>query len=105
MNISTVNELIHSLESAGELSIKETKVMALAKAYQQLVRHLDEFISPVNDCIWIHDDPRNAWIVTGDVTHPSGEYGWSSLSPANLIPIDGDDFSNEDEHQKEREHA
>lgn len=72
---------------------------------QQLVRHLDEFISPVNDCIWIHDDPRNAWIVTGDVTHPSGEYGWSSLSPANLIPIDGDDFSNEDEHQKEREHA
>ncbi len=36
MNISTVNELIASLESAGELSIKETKVMALAKAYQQL---------------------------------------------------------------------
>jgi len=23
----------------------------------------------------------------------------------NLMPIDGDDFSNEDEHQKEREHA
>lgn len=36
MNIETVNELIQSLESAGELSIKETKVMALAKAYQQL---------------------------------------------------------------------
>lgn len=36
MNISTVNELIQSLESAGELSIQETKVMALAKAYQQL---------------------------------------------------------------------
>jgi len=33
MNISTVNELIQSLESAGELSIRETKVMALAKAY------------------------------------------------------------------------
>lgn len=33
MNIETVNELIQSLESAGELSIKETKVMALAKAY------------------------------------------------------------------------
>ncbi|MBK2544490.1 hypothetical protein RJT51_09385 [Klebsiella variicola] len=31
-----VNELIASLESTGELSIKETKVMALAKAYQQL---------------------------------------------------------------------
>ncbi|AXO68682.1 hypothetical protein [Klebsiella variicola] len=36
MNIETVNELIASMESAGELSIKETKVMALAKAYQQL---------------------------------------------------------------------
>ena len=31
MNISTINELIASLESAGELSIRETKVMALAK--------------------------------------------------------------------------
>ena len=29
MNIETVNELIASLESAGELSIRETKVMAL----------------------------------------------------------------------------
>ncbi|HGU6640108.1 TPA: ead/Ea22-like family protein [Klebsiella pneumoniae] len=33
MNISTVNELIQSLESAGELSIKETKYLELAKAY------------------------------------------------------------------------
>ena len=36
MNIETVNELIASLESAGELSIKETKVMELAKAFKQL---------------------------------------------------------------------
>lgn len=36
MNIETVNELIASLESAGELSIKETKVMALAKVFKQL---------------------------------------------------------------------
>ena len=36
MNISTVNELIASLASAGELSIKETKVMELAKAFKQL---------------------------------------------------------------------
>ncbi|QLN76064.1 hypothetical protein [Klebsiella grimontii] len=33
MNISTVNELIQSLESAGELSIKESKYLELAKAY------------------------------------------------------------------------
>lgn len=33
MNISTVNELIAYLESAGELSIKERKYLELAKAY------------------------------------------------------------------------
>lgn len=33
MNIETVNELIASLESAGELSIKESKYLELAKAY------------------------------------------------------------------------
>ncbi|HIB9048884.1 TPA: hypothetical protein ACWYGP_003548 [Raoultella planticola] len=33
MNIETVNELIASLESAGELSIKELKYLDLAKAY------------------------------------------------------------------------
>ena len=36
MNIETVNELITSLESAGELSIKERKYLELAKAYQHL---------------------------------------------------------------------
>lgn len=47
MSIETVNEIIASLESAGELSIKERKYLELAKAYQQLaaenvVRH--EFV-------------------------------------------------------------
>ncbi|HDZ0880316.1 TPA: hypothetical protein RRU88_000577 [Klebsiella pneumoniae] len=36
ITLQAVNELIASLQSAGELSIRETKVMALAKAYQQL---------------------------------------------------------------------
>ncbi|HCE4089009.1 TPA: hypothetical protein NES34_001817 [Klebsiella pneumoniae] len=36
MNIEIVNELIQSLESAGELSIREQKFLKLAKAYQQL---------------------------------------------------------------------
>ncbi|HIG2838123.1 TPA: hypothetical protein ACYE22_003995 [Klebsiella pneumoniae] len=36
ITLQAVNELIQSLESAGELSIKETKVMALAKAVKQL---------------------------------------------------------------------
>ena len=36
ITLQAVNELIASLDNAGELSIRETKVMALAKAYQQL---------------------------------------------------------------------
>ncbi|ELT6814171.1 hypothetical protein R9C70_000575 [Klebsiella pneumoniae] len=36
ITLQAVNELIASLESAGELSIRETKVMALAKAFKQL---------------------------------------------------------------------
>ncbi|VGH32996.1 hypothetical protein [Klebsiella pneumoniae] len=36
MNIETVNKLIASLESAGELSIREQKYLKLAKAYHQL---------------------------------------------------------------------
>ncbi|MCE0356418.1 ead/Ea22-like family protein [Klebsiella pneumoniae] len=36
MNISTVNELIAALESAGELSIREQKFLKLAKAFKQL---------------------------------------------------------------------
>ncbi|EIY5073822.1 hypothetical protein ML029_001778 [Klebsiella quasipneumoniae] len=36
ITLQAVNDLIASLESAGELSIKETKVLALAKAFKQL---------------------------------------------------------------------
>ncbi|WP_258550281.1 hypothetical protein, partial [Klebsiella pneumoniae] len=36
ITLQAVNELIRSLESAGELSIREQKFLKLAKAYQQL---------------------------------------------------------------------
>ncbi|OCN25174.1 hypothetical protein AN680_0225180 [Klebsiella pneumoniae subsp. pneumoniae] len=36
ITLEAVNELIASLESAGELSIREQKFLKLAKAYQQL---------------------------------------------------------------------
>lgn len=36
MNIETVNKLIASLESAGELSIREQKFLKLAKVFKQL---------------------------------------------------------------------
>lgn len=52
MNIETVNELIKSLESAGELSIREQKFLKLAKAYQQLAAEnvaLKSFGDKLND--------------------------------------------------------
>ena len=52
MNIETVNELIASLESAGEPSIREQKFLKLAKAYQQLAAEnvaLKSFGDKLND--------------------------------------------------------
>ncbi|WP_154914393.1 hypothetical protein [Klebsiella michiganensis] len=52
MNISTVNELIASLESAGELSIREQKFLKLAKAHVQLAAEnvgLKSFGDKLND--------------------------------------------------------
>ncbi|MFM3113665.1 hypothetical protein AB8T59_27845, partial [Klebsiella pneumoniae] len=43
--IETVNELIASLESAGELSIREQKFLKLAKAYQQLAADRDAVVA------------------------------------------------------------
>ncbi|EPY4546280.1 hypothetical protein ACXDJ0_003411 [Klebsiella pneumoniae] len=50
ITLQAVNELIASLESAGELSIRETKVMALTKAYQQLAAENVQ-IKAMNDCL------------------------------------------------------
>ena len=41
MNIETVNELIQSLESAGELSIKEQKYLELAMAFKRVAAERD----------------------------------------------------------------
>ena len=52
MNISTVNGLIASLESAGELSIREQKFLKLAKAFKQLAAEnvgLKSFGDKLND--------------------------------------------------------
>ncbi|HHO8481013.1 TPA: hypothetical protein ACRX11_002710 [Klebsiella pneumoniae] len=50
ITLQAVNELIAYLESAGELSIKETKVMALAKAYQQLAAENVEAKKIISEC-------------------------------------------------------
>ncbi|HBT6275025.1 TPA: hypothetical protein MCD48_000492 [Klebsiella quasipneumoniae] len=56
MNIETVNELIRSLESAGELSIRETKVMALAKAFKQLAAENVALKEEISNITFMRDD-------------------------------------------------
>ena len=48
MNIETVNELIASLESAGELSIREQKFLKLAKEFRICSASLDAAIKTGN---------------------------------------------------------
>ncbi|ROC62993.1 hypothetical protein [Klebsiella quasipneumoniae] len=70
MNIETVNELIASLESAGELSIREQKFLKLAKAYQQLAAENSFLMHGIE---W----PKQQCPTTGDVT---------DVEPADFIP-------------------
>lgn len=50
ITLQAVNELIASLESAGELSIKERKYLELAKAYQQLAAENVEAKKIISEC-------------------------------------------------------
>lgn len=57
MNIETVNELIASLESAGELSIREQKFLKMAKAFKQLAAE--------NVALKATSDDRRMFIMNG----------------------------------------
>ncbi|HCD4421691.1 hypothetical protein ACYBT0_11670 [Klebsiella pneumoniae] len=50
MNIETVKELIQSLESAGEPSIREQKFLKLAKAFKQLAAENVEAKKIISEC-------------------------------------------------------
>ncbi|EML4681865.1 hypothetical protein I8Q57_23905 [Klebsiella pneumoniae] len=50
ITLQVVNELIASLESAGELSIREQKFLKLAKAYQQLAAENVEAKKIISEC-------------------------------------------------------
>ena len=50
ITLQAVNELIRSLESAGELSIREQKFLKLAKAFKQLEAENVQ-IKAMNDCL------------------------------------------------------
>ncbi|HEN4904003.1 TPA: hypothetical protein U6I50_005328 [Klebsiella pneumoniae] len=84
MNIETVNELIQSLESAGELSIKETKVMALAKAYQQLaaenveMKQIIDSVTNLDNEPQYHDEGMGCGLEDRGITdrYDACRYGW-----------------------------
>ena len=50
ITLQAVNELIATLESAGELSIREQKLLKLAKAYQQLAAENVEAKKIISEC-------------------------------------------------------
>ena len=81
MNIETVNELIQSLECAGELSIKERKYLDLGKAYVQLAAEnvgLKKFIQ--TDCFVGHIEPETFY--EEEVTRYVSADGYEPETPA-----------------------
>lgn len=56
ITLQAVNELIASLETAGELSIREQKFLKLAKAHVQLAAENVGLNSFIVDACWIVDD-------------------------------------------------
>ena len=50
ITLQAVNELIASLDSAGQLSIREQKFLKLAKAYQQLAAENVEAKKIISEC-------------------------------------------------------
>ncbi|HCI6561416.1 TPA: hypothetical protein NPP16_001347 [Klebsiella pneumoniae] len=50
ITLQAVNELIASLESAGELSIREQKFLKLAKAFKQVTAERDAALNA--ECVW-----------------------------------------------------
>ncbi|HBS2773840.1 TPA: hypothetical protein MAE48_004753 [Klebsiella quasipneumoniae subsp. similipneumoniae] len=77
ITLQAVNELIASLESAGEPSIRETKVMALAKAYQQLSAENAHLKSRMQRLIYIIRNADNDYCMCGDLmkSHVTGGCG------------------------------
>ncbi|HBY9732269.1 hypothetical protein [Klebsiella pneumoniae] len=77
ITLQAVNELIASLESAGELSIREQKFLKLAKAFKQLAAEnvaLKEAFSPEE----IPDEAVDAFSDTVDIDSDWDESGtWS----------------------------
>lgn len=84
ITLQTVNELIASLESAGELSIKERKYLELAKAYQQLaaenmeMKQIIDSVTNLDNEPQYHDEGMGCGLEDRGITdrYDACRYGW-----------------------------
>ncbi len=113
ITLQAVNEIIASLESAGELPIREQKFLKLAKAYQQLAaenvalkesrNNLAEFIHeeldadyPLNMNLETHATDRIVAGIKADgveefAAHLRANYNGASV--CKIIALGADDFA------------
>lgn len=88
MNIETVNELIASLESAGELSIREQKFLKLAKAFKQLAAENVALKAAIADEIEVINRGGQRYCVKdGMYINPIYARGWNDHR-ANLTAVE-----------------
>ena len=85
ITLQAVNELIQSLESAGELSIKELKYLDLARAFKQLAAENVGLKNRTQQLIDIINNADNAYCMCGDAMkshthggcgHPTGMFDY-----------------------------
>ncbi|MDS7839277.1 hypothetical protein PTQ46_03475 [Klebsiella michiganensis] len=77
ITLQAVNELIQSLESAGELSIKETKVMALVKAFKQLAAENVAMRKTLGEVVYSSEEVEHdgclTFVVNPDYVHDAAD--------------------------------
>ena len=112
ITLQAVNELIASLESAGEPSIREQKFLKLAKAYQQLAaenvelkqseRELDKTCAEEFGQDWVSEfteTPATDRIVAGIKADGVEEFAahlranYNGASVCKIIALGADDFA------------
>lgn len=84
MTLQAVNELIASLESAGELSIREQKFLKLAKAFKQLaaenvaMKQIIDSVTNLDNEPQYHDEGMGCGLEDRGITdrYDACRYGW-----------------------------
>ena len=121
ITLQAVNELIASLETAGELSIREQKFLKLAKSYLDVAAENVGLNSFIVDACWIVDDgqycdatdfmpetPATDRIVAGIKADGVEEFAahlranYNGASVCKIIALGADDFAKQ--LRKESQH-